>query len=285
MVKRKKLHSFDAIVIIILFVVGILCLFPLMYVFSVSVTPMAEIYKNGGFVVIPRSFTLDAYKNIIFKSGIPRALIITICVSFVGTILSLVLTVLVAYPISSKDLPGRKIFVPYFIFTMLFSGGIIPTYLVVKNLGLTGTYLALLLPAAMSTYNILVTKAFFEGLPYELLEAARIDGANEFIILLRIVLPLSRPVIMTIGLFYLVSYWNTYFDAIMYITNDKMQPLQVVLRKLLTINSSIQNVEQVLPSTTLQMAAVIVSSVPIIIIYPFLQKYFTKGMVLGAVKG
>lgn len=285
MVKSKKAGAFDYSITIILIIIGIVCVFPLMYVLSVSLTPMSEVYKNGGFIVIPKKVTFAAYNSILFKSALPRSLVITVAVTLVGTVLSLVLTSLCAYPLSRRELPGRKFLVPIFIFTMLFTGGIIPTYLVVKMLGLTGTYWSMVLPAAISTYNLLVMKSFFEGLPNELVEAARIDGAGEFNILGRIVMPLSRPVVMTVGLFYLVTYWNTYFAAIMYISDEKMYPLQVILKRLLTANASLQNVEQILPTTTLQMAAVIVTCIPMIVIYPFLQKYFTKGMTLGAVKG
>lgn len=280
-----RVNGFDILVYGLLMFVGLICAFPLMYVCSVSLTPIAEVYKNGGFVLLPKSITFEAYHNILTKSGIPRALLVTSGISVVGTVISIVLTSLIAYPLSRTDLPGRRFLVPFFVFTMLFSGGIIPTYLVVKALGINGTYWAMIIPSAVSTYNMLVMKAFFEGLPAELSEASRIDGANEFQVLLKIILPLSRPVMMTVSLFYLVTYWNTYFAALMYITDDKMQPLQIVLRRLLTASSSMQNIEQVVPTSTLQMAAVIVSSIPVIVIYPFLQKYFTKGMVLGAVKG
>ena len=283
--KQYKMQKFDVVIYITLLLIGIVCLFPIMYVFSVSVTPITEVYKNGGFVVIPRKVTFEAYKSIFTSSGIPRAMKVTMGVTAVGTISSLIMTVLAAYPLSIKNLPGRKYLVPIFVFTMLFSGGTIPTYLVVKSLGLTGHYSAMVIPALISTYNMLVMKAFFESLPTELSEAAKIDGAGDFSVLCRIIVPLSKPVIMTVGLFYLVSYWNTYFNALMYITKDSMQPLQIVLRRLLAASGSLQNADQVMPSTTLQMAAVIVSSIPVLIIYPFLQKYFTKGMVLGAVKG
>lgn len=283
--KQYKMQKFDMVIYITLLLIGIVCLFPIMYVFSVSVTPITEVYKNGGFVVIPRKVTFDAYKSIFTNSGIPRAMKVTMGVTAVGTISSLIMTVLAAYPLSIKNLPGRKYLVPIFVFTMLFSGGTIPTYLVVKSLGLTGHYSAMIIPALISTYNMLVMKSFFESLPTELAEAAKIDGAGDFSVLCRIIIPLSKPVMMTVGLFYLVSYWNTYFNALMYITKDSMQPLQIVLRRLLAASGSLQNADQVMPSTTLQMAAVIVSSIPVLIIYPFLQKYFTKGMVLGAVKG
>ena len=167
---------------------------------------------------------------------------------------------------------------------MLFNGGTIPTYLLIKNLHLIGTYWALLLPGAIWTYNLLVVKAFFENLPEELFESARIDGAGEFRVLWKIALPLSKPVMMTVMLFYAVGHWETYFAAIMYLPDQKMQTLQVVLRRMLTPNSEM-NPDTVVPTMTLQMAMVVFSSLPIIIVYPFIQKYFTKGVMLGAVKG
>ena len=286
MVKKIKSNfKFDFFVILLLILVGLICLFPLLYVFSVSLTPMSEVFKNGGFIIIPREITFEAYKSILKQGVMPHSLLVTITVSLVGTIISMCLTILMAYPLSKKNLPGRKLLIPFFIFTMMFNGGTIPTYLLVKELGLTGTYWSLILPGAVSTYNALVMKSFFENMPAELFESAYIDGASERKILLRIVIPLAKPVLLTVGLFYLVSYWNTYFPAIMYISDEKMHPLQVVLKKLLMANNTLQNIEAVLPSTTLQMAAVIFSSIPIVVVYPFIQKHFTKGMMLGAVKG
>lgn len=275
---------FDICTYIILFGVTVICLFPLLYVVSVSLTPMSEVLKQGGFLVIPKKVTMDAYKAIFEQRLLPRSMVITAFVTVAGTAINMIFTTLMAYPLSKTKLPGRTKLVPFIVFTMLFNGGTIPTYLLIKNLHLIGTYWALLLPGAIWTYNLLVVKAFFENLPEELFESARIDGAGEFRVLWKIALPLSKPVMMTVMLFYAVGHWETYFAAIMYLPDQKMQTLQVVLRRMLTPNSEM-NPDTVVPTMTLQMAMVVFSSLPIIIVYPFIQKYFTKGVMLGAVKG
>lgn len=275
---------FDICTYIILFGVMLICLFPLLYVVSVSLTPMSEVLKQGGFLVIPKKVTMDAYKAIFEQRLLPRSMVITAFVTVAGTAINMIFTTLMAYPLSKIKLPGRTKLVPFIVFTMLFNGGTIPTYLLIKNLHLIGTYWALLLPGAIWTYNLLVVKAFFENLPEELFESARIDGAGEFRVLWKIALPLSKPVMMTVMLFYAVGHWETYFAAIMYLPDQKMQTLQVVLRRMLTPNSEM-NPDTVVPTMTLQMAMVVFSSLPIIIVYPFIQKYFTKGVMLGAVKG
>jgi putative aldouronate transport system permease protein len=211
---------------------------------------------------------------------------VTVYITVLGTAINMFLSVLMAYPLSKDDLPGRKVLMNFVIFTMLFGGGTIPTYLMVKNLGLMNTYWAMILPGAIGTYNMIVIKSFFENLPNDLFESARIDGASEFRVLWQIAIPLSRAVMMTVGLFYAVGHWSTYFPAIMYISDEKMHTLQVVLRKLLNNNPELNmNVDTVVPTQTMQMASVIFSTVPIILVYPFIQKYFTKGVMLGAIKG
>lgn len=271
-------------VYVILGFCAIACFFPLLYVISVSITPIEEVLKNGGFLVIPRKITLEAYKTIIDQKMIPQAMVRTMFITVAGTSINLLVTTPLAYALSKKNLPLRKLIVSLIIFTMLFNGGTIPTYLVVKGLGLVGSYWSLLLVNAVITYNLLVMKSFFENLPEDLFESARIDGANEFQVFIKIALPLSKAVLMTIMLFYAVMHWGTYLSSIIYLPDQNMQTLQVVLRRLLTPNPEM-SAEVVIPTMTLQMAAVIFSSAPIIIVYPFVQKYFTKGVMLGAVKG
>ncbi len=191
-----------------------------------------------------------------------------------------------AYPLSRRNLPGRNFFLLMIVFTLLFSGGIIPTYLVVKSLGLLDSIWAMILPNAIWSFNVLIMKSFFEGLPEELFESARMDGAKEFRILLQIVTPLSIPVLLTVGLFYLVGHWNEFFQAIFYVTDRTLYPLQVVVREILMQSQQpLENAENMMPTQTMQMAAVMIASLPVIIIYPFLQKHFTKGMLLGSIKG
>lgn len=285
MVKKWKSDKIvDICNYFILSVILVICVFPLLYVISVSVTPITEVHKNGGFLVIPRAVTLDAYKTIIDQKMLPRAMGITAYITVLGTAINIVATVMMAYPLSKRKLAGRRFLIPFIIFPMLFGGGTIPTYLLIKNLNMIGTYWALMIPGAVYTYNLLVVKAFFENLPEELFESARIDGANEFYVLWKIVVPLSKPVIMTMVLFYAVGHWETYFDSIMYLPDQNMQTLQVVLRRMLTPNTEM-NADITIPTMTLQMAMVVFTTLPIIVIYPFIQKYFTKGIMLGAVKG
>jgi len=285
MVKGKQDKKFDAGVIIILLVIVAICVLPLLYVVSVSLTPITEVLKNGGFVIIPKKITLIAYRELFSQKTLPTAMNVTLFITVLGTMIDMVLTTLMAYPLSRKKLPGRKIFMYFIIFTMMFSGGMIPTYLLVKSLHLTNTYYSMILPGAISTFNLLVMKSFFENLPEELFESARIDGAKEFYILLRIVVPLSLPVFVTVALFCMVGHWNTYISAILYITKTDMYPLQVVLRNLLVASTNTLNVEEAVPTQTFQMASVVFASIPIIVVYPFIQKYFVSGMMLGAVKG
>ena len=285
MVKKwKSDKAVDICNYVILSVILVICVFPLLYVISVSLTPITEVHKNGGFLVIPRAITLDAYKTIIDQRMLPRAMGITAYITILGTVINIVATVIMAYPLSKRKLAGRRFLIPFIIFPMLFSGGTIPTYLLIKNLNMIGTYWALMIPGAVYTYNLLVVKAFFVNLPEELFESARIDGANEFYVLWKIVVPLSKPVIMTMVLFYAVGHWETYFDSIMYLPDQNMQTLQVVLRRMLTPNAEM-NADITIPTMTLQMAMVVFTTLPIIVIYPFIQKYFTKGIMLGAVKG
>ncbi|MEK3888347.1 carbohydrate ABC transporter permease [Bacillus sp. FSL K6-3431] len=286
MVKSTDDKIFDTVTFIILTSVAIICFFPLMFVLAVSLTPYSEVLKNGGFVLFPKIITLEAYKHLLFHSNIIHAFGVTIFITVVGTIVNLILTVLMAYPLSRKKLPGRSFFLLLVVFTMLFSGGIVPTYLIVKATGLINSVWAMIIPNAIWTFNILIMKSFYENLPEDLFESARIDGAGELRILFKIVLPLSVPVMMTIGLFYAVGHWNEFFQAIMYITDTSLFPLQVVVRDiLLQTQNTLDNPDVTLPTVTMQMAAVILASIPIIVVYPFIQKHFTKGMLLGSVKG
>ncbi|MED4958489.1 carbohydrate ABC transporter permease [Paenibacillus macerans] len=286
MVTGRSDKVFNAAVYLILAVVAAISLFPLLYVVSMSLTPYSEVIKNGGFVVVPRSLSFEAYNRILADPALGRSMLVTLFVTIVGTAVNLVLNTLAAYPLSRKNLKGRTFFLLYIVFTMLFNGGLIPTYLVVQSLGLLNSVWALIVPGAIATFNVLVMKSFFENLPEELFESARIDGAKEFRILWRIVLPLSIPSVMTVGLFYMVGHWNSFFSAVLYITDTDLYPLQVVIRNMLLLSQSSElQAEVTVPTAAMQMAAVILGSLPIIAVYPFIQKHFTKGMLLGAIKG
>lgn len=286
MVKGKRDKAFDWLVNGLLIFCIFVCLFPILYVVSVSLTPYTEVIKHGGFMIIPRNISFDAYAKMLDYPGIFEGLGITVFVTLVGTFISMTLSVLIAYPISRTQLPGRRFFTMMVLFTLLFSGGTIPTYLVVQDLGLTDSVWAMILPNAVWSSNVFIMRTFFSALPEEIFESARIDGAKEFRILFSLVLPLSVPVLVTMGLFYAVSYWNDFMSAVLYITKRSLYPLQLIIREILSLaQEPLIEADIVVPSVTMQMASVVFASLPIIVVYPFLQKHFVKGVMLGAVKG
>ncbi len=283
--RSRSDKRFEATLYIILGICALLCLFPLMYVVSVSLTPYAEVLRNGGFVVIPKKITLDGYKMFIDNGTMLSAYSVTIFITVVGTALNIVLTLLLAFPLSKRDLPLTKPVMLYTLFTMLFSGGMIPKYLIVKNLGLINSIWSLILPISIAPYNVILMRTFFRALPEDLFEAATIDGAGETRILLRIAVPLAIPSVMTNVMFYAVMHWNTFMSALLYITKPNLQPLQVVLYNIIQNVQQAEAAEYEAPTETLKMAAVVLTALPIVIVYPFIQKYFTSGMLVGAIKG
>ena len=285
-IKSKNDTVFEVFVFLLVLLVGLACLVPVMYVVSVSLTPIEEKLRSGGFLLIPRKITFSAYRQVLGGKEFLPALWVTVKVTVIGTFLQLVATLLFAYPLSRANLPGRKLITKLVVFTMLFSAGMIPLYLVVKGTHLLNTLWSMIIPSLINVYNLIIMKAFFEGLPGELFESARIDGAGEMTVLLKVVLPLSMPIIMTIGLYYGVEQWNTYMRAVLYVSKDSLQPLQVVLRRLLAMAASTDILEEeIIPTETLQMANVVLSTLPLVCIYPFIQKYFVRGTLAGAVKG
>ena len=285
-IKSKNDTVFEVFVFLSVLLVGLVCLVPVMYVVSVSLTPIEEKLRSGGFLLIPRKITFSAYRQVLGGKEFLPALWVTVKVTVIGTFLQLVATLLFAYPLSRTNLPGRKLITKLVVFTMLFSAGMIPLYLVVKGTHLLNTLWSMIIPSLINVYNLIIMKAFFEGLPGELFESARIDGAGEMTVLLKVALPLSMPIIMTIGLYYGVEQWNTYMRAVLYVSKDSLQPLQVVLRRLLAMAASTDILEEeIIPTETLQMANVVLSTLPLVCIYPFIQKYFVRGTLAGAVKG
>jgi putative aldouronate transport system permease protein len=287
MVRGKGDIAYQTLIALFLIGISILSVFPILYVISVSITPFSEVIKHGGFMIIPRSVTFEAYRQLLTDpaSLLPRAFGISAQVTAIGTTLNLVLTVLLAFALSKKGMPARSIMLFFIVFTMLFNGGMIPTYLIVKATGLINTTWSLIIPSAVAAFNVLLMKSFFENLPEELFESAHMDGASEWTQLIRIALPLSMPVMATVGLFYLVGHWNEFFHAILYISNPELHPIQVVVRKMLLSMQDVDSQANAVPATTMRMAAVVLVSIPVIVVYPFLQKYFTQGMMLGAIKG
>lgn len=291
-VRQSKVDCIVTILIyIILVIIGLMTLFPFMDVVFNSLTSSKELVENAKAVIaIPKHPTLENYKYVLSGNSIFRAYGVTVFRTVVGTLLNLVITVMTAYPLSKKFLPGRNVLMQIFFFTMIFSGGMIPTYLVVKTFKLSNTIWALIIPSLLNVYNMIIMRTFFEGISEELEDAARIDGCSEWKTLLKIVLPVSKPTLASIALFYAVWHWNSFFDVVLYITDRKLWPLQTLLREVvLTMSMAELNAQMAdvaaPPSSSVMAATVMVSTVPILAVYPFLQKYFVKGVMVGAVKG
>jgi putative aldouronate transport system permease protein len=282
-------RSWDVGVWVTLALVTVVALIPLWYVVAISVTPLDVWSKTNGSLFVPLDkMTLVAYRQLFETNQVVHAMGVSLYITVVGTALSLAVTTLMAYPLAQPRFPLRRPILLAVLFTMLFNGGLVPTYLIVRDLGLLNTYWALMLPNLVSPFNLLVMKAFFQNLPEDLLAAARIDGASEWRVLTRIVLPLSKPILATMALFYGVVQWNSYFDAVLYINDPTKQPLQVVLRTILTSGTVTDftdiNQAHTAPLQSLQMAAVVVTTIPILLVYPFLQRYFNSGVLLGSIK-
>ena len=272
--------------------VGLACLYPFWTVVVTSILPY-EVYIKNPLAVIPRAFSINAYKLVFVQEDILRAVSVSVYITVFGTLLSMVATTATAYVLSKRYLKGQRLFLFLFFFTMLFEGGIIPLYFVARSLGIVNTLWALMLPLLINTFFLLIMRSFFLAFPDSLEESAKIEGANDIVILLRIVVPLSKAVIAVIGLFYAVERWNDFFYALMFINREKLQPLQLLVYSLISPGSGAsfaQITETYLQSLgvvleTIKMAAVIIAVVPILIVYPFIQRHFTKGILIGSIKG
>lgn len=275
---------------VVLALIVVMVVYPFLQVLSTSLADARDIAEGGGLVLWPRNPSLAAY-HAIFEGGIiTRAILVSLGVTIVGTLCSLVATMAMAYGLSRPIVAGRWIlFIA--LFTLLFSPGIIPNYLLVKQLGLLNSYAALILPVLLSAFNLVILRQFFMSIPQELLDSARIDGAGDLGILFRIVLPLSKAVLAVIALFYAVGYWNAFFNALLYLNDSGLWPLQLVLRLYVLqgahLPGSMSSAGEVatVPEQAIQMAVVIVAILPIMLLYPFLQKYFIRGVLTGAIKG
>lgn len=272
-------------------VAAILTILPFIYVIAGSFATERELTERS-FFLIPHVFSLDAYRYIVHNGDAFRGLWNSIIVTVCGTTINMLFSCTFAYPISRKYLKGRTAFTNMVIIIMLFSGGMIPSYLLIANvLHLRDTFWALWLPGAISPFNMLIIKNYFQGIPVEMEEASIIDGCNDLQIFTRIILPLSKPVIASVSLFYAVGHWNAYFDAMMYISDHGKEVIQIVLRRIifLTSNASTEGLDMgyfaLPPEKAIKMATTVVAVVPILIVYPFIQKYFTKGVMVGSVKG
>lgn len=280
----------DISVYVFLIALGIIMLLPLLNVLSKSVSEEWAI-TSGKVGILPVGFQLDTLKEVISSSMFIRAFCVSIGVTVVGTAISILMTALTAYPLSKRNLPGISFIMVLFIFTMLFNGGLIPNYLLMRQLHLINNLWVLILPGMISVFNMLVIKSYYESLPEALEESARIDGAKTYTILFRIILPLSMPVIATIALFYAVGFWNDYFGPMIYINDTALKTLQLYLQDVVmdasaanAVNKSVDDLMNMSPEG-IRAATVVASTVPILFVYPFLQKYFIKGVLIGSVKG
>jgi putative aldouronate transport system permease protein len=272
---------------IALIITVLLVLFPFWIVIATSLADPQEVIANGGYVIWPQRPTLDIYRSLIDEGVVTKAMLVSTGITVIGTALSLVCTVFLAYALSRPQIVGGSLILKLILFTFLFPAGMIPTFLVVQNTKLLDTYAALVLPFLVSVFNLVVMRGFFMGIPAELLEAARMDGAGEFGILWRVVLPLSKSVVAVVGLFYGVTYWNRWFEAIIYFNDSQMWPLGTVLRSYVNAGAGGDAGSEgiAFAPQSMQMAMVVMATLPIICVYPFIQRYFAKGVLLGAVKG
>jgi len=276
---------------------ALMIIFPFFNIIAISLTSNAEFMREP-FIIWPKEATLEAYKYLFSTPLIPRAYGITLIITISGTIIATLVTSMLAYGLARNDIPGHKYFMIYILITMFFSGGLIPTYYnITKTLNLTNNLLALILPHCVSVFNFIIIRSFFRQLPASLEESARIDGANDFIILFRIIYPLSIPTLATIAMFVAVGHWNSWFNAMLYMRTEKLYPLQLIIRNYVVQEAKpadMQNMEGLrdaaghriyLNETGLKMACAVASTLPMLVIYPFIQKYFEKGVTIGAVKG
>ncbi|WP_168122867.1 carbohydrate ABC transporter permease [Paenibacillus sp. HB172176] len=282
---------FDGANYLFLALFALITALPFVYIIAGSFATEAELAERS-FFLIPRHFSNNAYQYIFSSDTIFRSMGISIFITVVGTMTNLAFTLTMAYALSRKELMGRNLFMNMIIFSMLFSGGMIPAYLVVKELGLINSYGAVILPGAISAFNLIVIRNFFQQLPAGLEESARIDGCTDLGVLWRIVLPLSKPVIATFGLFYAVGHWNNFFSSLLYLNDHTKWPLQVMLREIVMLSqlavgdlSTMDPNFVTPPDQAVKMAVIVVGTLPILFVYPFLQKHFAKGVLLGSIKG
>lgn len=283
---------------LLLAVITLAVAFPAYVIILTSVSSEATVNEAGGLVVVPGEFTMDAYVRIFSGGIVTRAVAVSTGVTVVGTLLSLAVTILAAYGLSRPGSLFHRPLLFFVLITFLIGPGIIPSYLLVSSLGLTNTYAALILPIAVNAFNLVVMRAFFMNIPRDLIDSARIDGANDFKILWRVVMPLSKAVIAVVGLFYAVAYWNNFFQALLFISDSDKWPVQLVLRQYVVQGSQLPTGVGGVPSSSevlgdmasaaplsIKMAIVVITVIPAVIIYPFVQRHFTKGVIIGAIKG
>ena len=290
LLRQDRRFYFCVNVVLTLLVITII--YPIVLVISSSFSAPSAVYAGRVFLW-PVDLSVEGYKAVFKNRQIVSGALNSVFYTGVGTLVNLVMTTLAAYPLARRTLPGRGIIMKLFVFTMFFSGGMIPNYILLMNLRLLNTRFALILPGAISVYNMILMRTFFQNIPTELNEAASIDGCSDIRYLLQIVIPLSKPIIAVLALYYAVAHWNAYFNAMMYLTDQELAPLQLVLRDILVSNtislSDIADEETMRArqgiAELMKFSLIVISSLPVMVIYPFIQKYFVQGVMLGSIKG
>lgn len=285
--KRKKISLSNALIVLILLTFAIICVLPFWYVLISSISD-PQLIQVGEVRLFPKGFSLQSYKIVLSEAKFFRGLMVTVTRTVVGTTLGLIVQTMSAYVLAYKYFQGRKFFTKMFIFTILFNGGIIPTYLVMQKLYLLDTIWALILPMVLNPWNVMLLISFFAAIPDSIIESAKLDGANDFVIYRKLAVPLTKPAIMTILLYIAVRHWNELMDGVIYINKGYLKPMQVYLIELI-MRSSVQNMveptENFVSVLSIQTTAIFVSCLPIILVYPLIQRYFVKGIMIGGVKG
>ena len=282
----------DGVIYLLLALITLSMFFPFLYVFTVSFSTYED-YLRGGVLLWPRRWSLDAYRFVLNNRGLMRSVAVSIFLATFGTLWNVIMTSSMAYALGNRHLVFRRFWFFFVLIPWLFGSPMIPRFLVVKAMGLYDSILALIIPGSIAVWNLIVMRNFFMGLPPDLIDAAEMDGATDLQVLWRVVVPLSKPILAAIGLFYAVGHWNAYFNAILYLQHSRNWPVQVYLRLIVLMGQMAALMEldlaaeaDVIPPTeVIQMAAVIVATVPILCVYPFLQRHFTKGVLTGSIKG
>ena len=285
-----KDQVFKIVTISVVVIIAACCLFPFLHILAISFSNKTAVIR-GDVLLWPVNFDLSAYKAVFTNKGLMDSMWFSLLLTAVYTVFALAMTILCAYPLSRPGLKFKSPILLYILFTMYFSGGMIPSYLNIKSLGLLDTFWVLVFPTVLSTYNMILMKSFFQSMPRELEESAYVDGANDLVVLIKIVLPLSKAMLATIALFYAVSRWNGFMDAILYINDESMYTIQLRLRQLIQssqVSSMMEEIPEMkddLVAETIKAGCMVFSMIPVMIIYPWLQKYFVKGVMIGSVKG
>ena len=283
----------DIVKVVFLAFVVVVTVYPFWNIFIISINDATDAIR-GGLYFLPRKLSLSSYAEILGRSTFLASIKVSVGRTLIGTPIAVLVTAMLAYPLSRKDLVGRKFWNLLFVFTMYFGGGLVPYYMVLKGIHMLNTFWVFIFPMMMSVYNMILIRSYIESMPDSLFEAAKIDGANDLVVFVKMVIPLSKPILMTVALFVAINQWNSWFDAYLYTSDQALKPMQSILVEILNQYQTGASTSQAMSNAkagvtvtpdSIRMAATMVATLPIIMVYPFVQKYFEKGIMLGAVKG